>query len=324
MSRPTSPPVGRPSGRPEIVQMCPLYPPTQERLDTHYTIHRHWSDADPAALLARVAPTCQVVVTNGGRGIEAAVLRQLPQVKLVSCFGVGVDAVDVDYCRQHGIAVTNTPDVLTDDVADLAIAMMLAVLRRVVEADRFVRDGKWLKGGFPLGTAVAGRKVGVIGFGRIGQAIADRALAFKAEIAYQGPRRKPVDHRYFASLVEMADWADVLIAATPGGAATRGIISREVLTALGPRGIFVNISRGSVVDQPALVDLLTQGGLGGAGLDVFTDEPTVPEALFSLDTVVLQPHQGSGTHQTRQKMGDLTVDNVDAFFANRPLVTPFA
>ena len=308
--------------RPDIVQMSSLYEPTNKALDEKYTVHRYWSEADKEGLLARVAPSCQVVVTNGGRGVEAAVLAKLPKVKLVSCFGVGVDAVDVDYCRQHGIAVTNTPDVLTDDVADLAVALMLAVLRRVVEADRFVRAGRWKKGGLPLGTSVASRKVGVIGFGRIGQAIGERVAAFRAEVAYQGPNRKPVDNRYFSDLVEMARWADVLIAATPGGDGTRGLVSRQVFEALGPEGVFVNISRGSVVDQDAMVEMLADGRLGGAGLDVFNDEPNVPEALFALDTVVLQPHHGSGTRQTRQKMGDLTVGNVDAWFAGKPLLTP--
>ncbi len=308
--------------RPDIVQMSSLYEPTNQALDAKYTIHRYWSESDKEGLLARLAPTCEVVVTNGGRGIEGAILAKLPKVKLVSCFGVGVDAVDVDYCRQHGIAVTNTPDVLTDDVADLAIAMMLAVLRRVVQADRFVRAGDWKKGALPLGTSVASRKIGVIGYGRIGQAIGERAAAFRAEVAYQGPNRKPVDNRYFSDLAEMARWADVLIAATPGGDGTRGLVSRQVLEALGPQGVFVNISRGSVVDQDALVELLVNGGLGGAGLDVFNNEPNVPEALFALDSVVLQPHHGSGTHQTRQKMGDLTIGNVEAWFAGKPLLTP--
>lgn len=309
--------------RPEIVQMVPLYPPTQQRLEDSFTLHRYWSEADKDGLLARVAPTCEVVVTNGGRGIEGTVLAKLPKVRLVSCFGVGVDAVDLDYCRQHGITVTNTPDVLTDDVADLAVALMLAVLRRVAQGDRFVRAGQWKQGGLPLGTAVSGRKVGVIGFGRIGQAIGERAAAFRTEVAYQGPNKKPVANRYFSDLVEMARWADVLIAATPGGAATRGLVSRQVLEALGPAGVFVNISRGSVVDQEAMVAMLVEGKLGGAGLDVFNDEPNVPEALFVLDNVVLQPHQGSGSHETRQKMGDLTVDNVEAYFAGKPLLTPF-
>jgi lactate dehydrogenase-like 2-hydroxyacid dehydrogenase len=306
----------------EVLLMCPLYPPTQRRLEQTYQVHPYWTAPDPQALLQRIAATCHVVVTSGGRGIDGATLDNLPQVKLVSCFGVGVDAIDLAYCKGHGITVTNTPDVLTDDVADLALALMLASLRKVAEADRFVRAGKWLKGSLPLATTVAGRKVGIVGMGRIGQAIADRCRAFKTEIGYFGPRRKPVEGQYFPDLVEMATWADVLIAACPGGEATRGLVSRKVLEALGSDGHFINISRGSVVDQPALVSLLVDGRIGGAGLDVFNDEPRVPAELLTLESVVLQPHQGSGTAQTRQAMGDLTVGNVDAFFAGKSLLTP--
>ena len=305
----------------EVLLMCPLYPPTQRRLEETYRVHAYWTAPDPEGLLQRLAPTCRVVVTSGGRGIDGATLSKVPLVKLVSCFGVGVDAIDLDYCASHAIAVTNTPDVLTDDVADLAVALMLATLRKVVEADRYVRAGKWLKGSLPLATTVAGRKVGIVGMGRIGQAIADRCRAFKTEIGYFGPRRKPVEGQYFPDLVELAAWSDVLVAACPGGEATRGLVSGKVLEALGSDGHFINISRGSVVEQSALVSLLVSGKLGGAGLDVFDDEPRVPAELLTLESVVLQPHQGSGTTQTRQAMGDLTVGNVDAFFAGKDLLT---
>ena len=305
----------------EVLLMCPLYAPTQRRLDETYQVHPYWTAADREALLKAVAPTCRVVVTSGGRGIDGATLAKLPLVKLVSCFGVGVDAIDLGYCAKHGIAVTNTPDVLTDDVADLAVALMLASLRRVAQADRFVRAGQWLKGALPLATTVTGRKVGIIGMGRIGQAIADRCRVFKTEIGYFGPRRKPVEGQYFSDLVELATWSDVLIAACPGGEATRKLVSGKVLEALGSDGHFVNISRGSVVDEPAMVALLVSGKLGGAGLDVFEDEPKVPSQLLTLESVVLQPHQGSGTAQTRQAMGDLAVGNADAFFAGKALLT---
>ena len=308
----------------EVLLMCPLYPPTQRRLEETYQVHPLWTAKDQDALIKAVAPTCRVVVTSGGRGIDGATLAKLPRVKLVTCFGVGVDAIDLGYCASHGIAVTNTPDVLTDDVADLAVALMLATLRRVAEADRFVRAGKWLKGALPLATTVAGRKVGIVGMGRIGQAIADRCRAFKTEIGYFGPRRKPVEGQYFSDLVELATWADVLVAACPGGEATRKLVSGKVLEALGSQGHFVNISRGSVVDQPAMVKLLVSGKLGGAGLDVFDDEPNVPAELLTLESVVLQPHQASATAQTRQAMGDLTVGNADAFFAGKSLLTPLS
>lgn len=306
-----------------VLLMSPLHEPTQRELESTWTVHRYHEAGDRPALLARLAADCEVVVTSGGRGCEAAVMRALPKLKLVSCFGVGVDAIDLAHAKANGIAVTNTPDVLTDDVADLAVALMLASLRQVVAADRWVRDGSWVRrGALPLNTAVARRRVGIIGLGRIGAAIARRCEAFGTAIAYHGPNPKPVDWTYVADPVELARWADVLIAACPGGAATRGVVSRAVLEALGPTGHFVNIARGSVVDQAAMVELLVSGGLGGAGLDVFDDEPNVPQALIDLPHVVLQPHQASGTHETRSAMGRLTLDNVAAYFAGRPLLTP--
>ncbi|MGE0798578.1 MAG: 2-hydroxyacid dehydrogenase [Lautropia sp.] len=306
----------------QVLLMCPIYPPTQQRIEAGYQVHRYWTAPDPAALLAQIAPACRVVVTSGSYGIDAGTLAKLPHAELISCFGVGVDAIDLDYCRGHGIAVTNTPEVLTDDVADLAVGLMLAVLRKIPEGDRFVRAGRWLRGGLALATAVSGRRVGIVGMGRIGQAIADRLRAFKVEIGYHGPNRKQVPDRYFPDLVAMAEWADVVIAACPGGAATRHIVSARVIEALGPQGVFINIARGSVVDQAALVAALVAGKLGGAGLDVFDDEPNAPAELFALDSVVLQPHVGSASAQTRQQMGDLTAGNVDAYFAKQPLLTP--
>jgi lactate dehydrogenase-like 2-hydroxyacid dehydrogenase len=306
-----------------LLLMCPLHEATQRELESTYDVRRLYATDDPGALLASIAAACEVAVTSGGRGIDAGTMRALPKLKLVSCFGVGVDAIDRAHCRANGIAVTNTPDVLTDDVADLAVALMLASLRQVVAADRWVRDGSWTtRGAMPLATAVARRRVGIVGLGRIGAAIAHRCAAFGTEIGYHGPNRKPVDWTYFDDAVAMACWADVLIAACPGGAATKGLVSRAVLEALGPRGHFVNIARGSVVDQSAMVELLRSGALGGAALDVFDDEPHVPRALIDLPRVVLQPHHASGTHETREAMGRLTLDNVAAHYAGRALLTP--
>jgi lactate dehydrogenase-like 2-hydroxyacid dehydrogenase len=308
---------------PVVLLMCPLYEPTQRELESRFDVRRYYGPAGGPSMLAALRDVCPVIVTSGGRGAEAAVMDKLPGLKLVSCFGVGVDAIDRDYCRARGVAVTNTPDVLTDDVADLAVALMLASLRQVVAADRWVRDGDWVrKGTMPLTQTVTRRKVGVIGLGRIGAGIARRCAAFGTELGYHGPNRKPVAWQYFPDLLQMARWADVLIAACPGGAATSGLVSRAVLEALGPQGHFVNISRGSVVDQPALVELLQSGLLGGAGLDVFDDEPRVPQALIDLPRVVLQPHHGSGTHDTRTAMGRLTIDNVVAWAEGKPLLTP--
>jgi lactate dehydrogenase-like 2-hydroxyacid dehydrogenase len=305
-----------------ILLMAPLYPPTQQELESRWTVRRLWEAEDQNALLASLTDSCRAVVTTGGRGIDAATMDRLSKLELVSCFGVGVDAIDLDYCRARGIAVTNTPDVLTEEVADMALALLLASVRRIPYGDRFVREGRWLKGGMPLTRSLQGRKVGIVGLGRIGAAIAKRCLAFNTTIGWHGPRAKPdVSWQYFPEIVALAEWADVLVAACPGGAATNRLISRAALEALGPEGTFVNIARGSVVDQPALVELLGSARLGAAGLDVFDDEPNVPQALFEMDNVVLAPHMGSATHPTRTAMGRLVLDNVAAWAEGRPLVT---
>jgi len=308
---------------PPILLMAPLYPPTQAELESNHRVVRLWEAPDAQALLASLADECRAAVTHSGRGIDVATMQRLPRLELVANFGVGVDAIDVDWCRAHGVTVTNTPDVLTEDVADLALGLLLAAVRRIPQGDRFVREGRWLKSGMGLTQSLQQRKVGIVGLGRIGAAIARRCAAFNAEIGYFGPRRKAgVDHRYFDDLVALAQWADVLIAACPGGPATSKLVSRAALEALGPDGTFVNIARGSVVDQPALVELLASGRLGAAALDVFDDEPNVPAELFALDSVVLQPHQGSATHPTRTAMGRLVLDNVAAWAAGRRLPTP--
>ncbi len=311
--------------KPNLLLVGGVYAPTLAALEAQYQVHRFFeasSDEARASMLAHVAPHCEVVVTNGGRGIEAALMRQLPKLKLVAVFGVGTDAVDLVHAKANGIGVSNTPDVLTDDVADLALALLLAAVRQVPAGDRFVREGAWLKGAMPLTTSLQGRKVGVVGMGRIGQAIAKRVSAFNTEVAYFGPRAKPVDYRFEADIVALASWADVLIAALPGGKSTEKQISRAALTALGANGVFVNIARGSVVDQEALIELLASNQLGGAGLDVFNDEPRVPASLVAMPHVVLMPHVGSGTFATRQAMGQLVLDNVAAYLAGKPLVTP--
>ncbi|MEO8937074.1 MAG: 2-hydroxyacid dehydrogenase [Burkholderiaceae bacterium] len=308
--------------KPELVLTAPIYAPTQRHLEAHYTVHRLWEASDQGAKLAELADRIDTVVTPGGRGMNAAEMRALPRLKLIACFAVGVDAVDVAAATERGIKVTNTPDVLTEDVADLALALILATIRRVAVGDRHVRSGAWLNGAMPLTQSLRGKTLGIVGMGRIGQAIAKRGEAFGLSIAYQGPHDKHLAYPYHADPVALATACDILVAACPGGDATRGIIGRAVIDALGPEGIFVNIARGSVVDEPALVDALVEGRLGGAGLDVFVDEPRVPEALLALDQVVLQPHVGSASHATRTAMGQLVIDNVAAWFAKQPLPTP--
>ena len=308
--------------KPEVLLASPIHGPTQRELEHLYTVHRLWEAPDAAAKLAEVADRIDTVVTPGGRGLKADEMRALPRLKLVACFAVGVDAVDVAAATSLGIRVTNTPDVLTEDVADLAMALVLATVRRVAAGDRHVRSGAWSKGAMPLTSSLQGKTLGIVGMGRIGQAIAKRGQAFGLGIEYQGPRDKHLPFRYHADSVALAAACDILVAACPGGDATRGLIGRAVLEALGPDGVFVNIARGSVVDEPALVAALVDGRLGGAGLDVFVDEPRVPEALLALDQVVLQPHVGSATRATRDAMGRLVLDNVAAWFAKRPLPTP--
>jgi lactate dehydrogenase-like 2-hydroxyacid dehydrogenase len=247
----------------------------------------------------------------------------LPKVEIVANFGVGYDGVDAAFAGKHGIMVTNTPDVLTEEVADLTLALLLATVRRVPQGDRYVREGQWLKGPMALTDSVQGKTLGIIGIGRIGRAIAKRAAAFNLRIVYQGPNQKTdISWPYFADPVALAREADIVIAACPGGEATRGLVSRAVIDAIGPQGTFVNIARGSVVDEPALIEALKEGRLGAAGLDVFDDEPRVPEALLTMDNVVLQPHVASATHPTRKAMGQLVIDNLAAHFAGKPLVTP--
>jgi lactate dehydrogenase-like 2-hydroxyacid dehydrogenase len=306
----------------DVLLVAPLHAGTQAELEATYAVHRLWTAADRDALLATVASRVEICVTTGGAGAARALIERLPNLKLIACFGVGVDAIDLAAARERSIAVTNTPDVLTDDVADLALALILDAMRGVSAGDRYVRAGRWLQGAFPLQARMSGKRLGVVGMGRIGRAIARRAAAFDMQIAWHGPRGKDLPYRYEPDLVALARSVDVLVAACPGGEATRGLISRRVLEAVGPRGYFVNVARGSVVDEAALVDLLAARQLGGAGLAVFVDEPNVPARLLELDNVVLQPHVASATEETRTAMGRVVLDNVGAFVAGRPLRTP--
>ena len=307
----------------ELIVTGPIYPPTLAELEQAYNAHRLWTAPDKDALLASMADKITAVASSNSGGINGATMSKLPKLKVIAHFGVGYDTVDVEGARARGISVTNTPDVLTEEVADLAIALLLATVRRLPQGDRYVREGKWLKGAMALTESVQGKTLGIIGMGRIGRAIAKRAEAFNLRIVYQGPNRKSdVTWPYFKDPVELAKESDLVIAACPGGEATRGLVSRAVIEAIGPKGTFVNIARGSVVDEPALIEALQNGKLGSAGLDVFADEPRVPEAFLTMENAVLQPHVASATHQTRKAMGQLVIDNLAAHFAGKPLVTP--
>ena len=266
----------------------------------------------------------RAVVTSGERGLSAALIERLPRLEMVACFGVGYDGIDIEACRARGIRVSNTPDVLSRDVADLGMGLMLTTLRRMAEADRYVRNSSWQRQGpMALGTCLAGKKLGVLGLGRIGMELAKRASAAEMVLGYHNrAARDGVDLRYFPSLVELAGWADVLAVACPGGAATRHLVNAEVLAALGPEGWLINIARGSVVDEAALIAALEAGRIKGAGLDVFADEPRVPDSLLAMGNVVLQPHQASATEETRDAMAGLVVANLEAHFHGQALPTP--
>lgn len=308
--------------KPEIVLTVPVYGPTMEQLFEAFTVHRLWETKERGEFFSAVGGRIRGIATAGGYPINTALFDALPKTEIVSTVSIGVDHVDLAAAKARGIAVTNTPDVLTDDVADIAMALVLAVARRIVAGDRFVRSGEWLKANMPLTTKIGGARMGILGLGRIGLAVANRAAAFGMTIVYHGPRaKKDVPYRYYSDLTEMARECDYLIITCPGGAATRHAVNAGVLAALGPKGVVINVARGSVIDEPALVAALQDGSLGGAGLDVFIDEPKVPEALYALDNVVVQPHVGSATHATRAAMGQLVVDNLKAHFSGRPLLT---
>ena len=292
-------------------------------LETRYKVHRLWEAGEQEALISEVAPHIRVVVTEGWA--PADFQAKFPNLKLIASHGVGYDGVDLGAAQARKIAVTNTPGVLDDAVADLTIGLLIAVTRGMVVGDQYVRNGEWLKANFPLMSHLRGRQAGILGLGRIGLAIAQRLQAFGIEINYHNRReRSDVDYKYYSSLSMMAQDVDFLILSCVGGEETKKIVNREIMEKIGPTGVLINISRGSVVDEGDLVACLEEGKLGGAGLDVFTSEPYVPEALFKMPQVVLQPHIGSATLQTRIAMGQLVVDNVDAYYAKKPLLTPVA
>ena len=297
-----------------------------EQLERSYTCHHAWQVAPEqrAAWLQERASRIRAVVTTGALGLKRADMDALPALELIAVNGVGLDGVDLDEARARGIAVTTTPNVLTDDVADVALGLLLASARHIALLDRFVRDGGWerrepVKPAFSL----RGKTAGIFGFGQIGQAIALRLAAFGVQVRYYQPRAKPgVDVPRAGSLLALAQESDYLIVCAPGTPATRHVVDAAVLAALGPAGTLINIARGALIDEEAMIAALQDGTLGAAGLDVFADEPRVPAALRALPNVVLTPHVGSLTVETRHAMGQLVVDNLQAHFAGQPLPTP--
>ena len=308
--------------KPDVLVVAKLWPPMMAALQTAFTVHDRTHESDPAAF-AKIAPTIRAISGSGESKVPASLIAQLPALEMISVFGVGYDGYDVAAARARGVPLTNTPDVLTDEVADMGLGLMLSIARRIPQADKYVREGRWPSGPMPLARKVSEARLGIVGLGRIGQAIAIRAASFGMQIAYTTRTpRSDVAYRYFPTALALAAEVDFLMVITPGGAATRGLINAEVFKALGPEGYLINVARGSVVDQTALISALKEGVIAGAALDVFEDEPNVPEALRAMDNVVLTPHIASATWQTRQAMADLAFGNLQAHFAGKPLLTP--
>jgi hydroxypyruvate reductase len=301
-----------PDERPEVLMAAPLPDFLLQPLEA---VYRVCDLANPSANVRAIVPL-------GGTVLSTELLAGFPKLEIISVMGVGYDGVPIPWCKERGIHVTNTPDVLTDDVADIAVALVLMTSRRLIESNRFLHDGKWLRGAFPLAHALRGKVAGILGLGRIGKAIAQRLEAHGMEIAYHGRKPQNVPWSYFEDLKVLAAESDFLIVACPGGPGTQKLVNADVLASLGSEGTLINIARGSVVDEAALITALEKGTIRTAGLDVFADEPRVPSALMKCERAVFLPHVGSATHETRHAMAGLVLDNLAAHFAGRELITP--
>ncbi|MCJ8237920.1 2-hydroxyacid dehydrogenase [Peteryoungia algae] len=311
--------------KPDILQMGPYPDWDQVPLEQNFHMHRYFEASDKAGFLAEVGPKIRGIATRGELGANAAIIAACPNLEVISVYGVGFDAVDLSACRERGIRVTNTPDVLTNDVADLGVAMMLVQSRGMIGAETWVKDGSWAaKGLYPLKRRVWGRRAGVLGLGRIGYEVAKRLAGFDMEIAYSDVSAKDFagDWEFIADPVALAARSDFLFVTLAASAVTRHIVGRDVIEALGPEGMLINISRASNIDEDALLDALEAGKLGSAALDVFEGEPNLNPRFLTLPNVLLQPHHASGTLETRQAMGKLVRDNLTAHFAGETLLTP--
>lgn len=311
--------------KPDILLVGPLMESVQESLEETYTVHRHWEADSPTAQLSELADTVTAVVTDGALGASRDLLSALPKVKIVTVYGVGVDSVDLAYCRENRIAVTNTPNVLSDDVADMAIGLMLATSRLLIVGDKHCRSGNWAKQGpLPLTSRMTGKRAGILGMGSIGLKLAAKLVAFDMDVNYcNRNKRSDANYRYYDNLLEMAAMVDFLIVTASATESTRNIVNANVLEAIGPNGYLINVSRGSLVDEAALTQALASGTIKAAGLDVFADEPIISPDLVNLDNVVLHPHHASGTLETRRAMGQLVLDNLKAYFSGSALKTEY-
>jgi lactate dehydrogenase-like 2-hydroxyacid dehydrogenase len=299
-----------------------FHPETVALLDAHYITHHLWElpAAEQQQLIASLDGSCRAVATASWDCNP--LIYGMQSLQLIAAFGVGVDGIDFGATGRLGCKVSNTPDVLNDAVADLAMALVLATSRNLVNADRFVRNGQWADGPFPFGSSLDGKTLGIIGLGRIGEAIAERAKPFRLQVAYHNRQPKPgLPYPYYDSIEALAAASDILLCMLPGGQATNNLVDAEVFQQLGSEGIFINVGRGNSVDEDALCRALRDGTIKAAGLDVYRNEPQVPDCLQQLDNVVLLPHIGSATVETRRAMGQLVIDNLAAFFAGKPLLT---
>ena len=307
----------------DLLQVSQLPPFLVERLEKEFTIHDFVNPANPDKLLDEVGPRIRGVLAGGMKGPNANLINRLDNLELIASFSVGFDATDVVAAQAKGVIVTHTPEVLTGDVADLAMTFILMLPRRIGESERFLRDGKWLKGRMDLGTTVRGKRLGILGLGRIGKAVARRAEVFGLQIGYHDIQPMgDLTYRSYATALELAEASDILLVACEGGEANRGVVDAAVLDALGPKGFVVNTARGPIIDQDAMVKALLDERIAGAALDVFDGEPAVPAALIGMENVVLTPHIASSTHETRRAMADLVYDNVRAHFDGKAVLTP--
>jgi lactate dehydrogenase-like 2-hydroxyacid dehydrogenase len=311
------------TARADILLLGAMEPAHEALLDERFTVHRD-RQTDLETILAAHGSDITGIITRGRVPVNGALMDRLPRLEIVANFGVGYDSVDAAAAAVRGVIVTNTPDVLNDEMADFTVGLLLATIRRIPQADRYIREGHWpARGAFPLGPSLRDRRIGIVGMGRIAAIITKRLAAFDVPIAYHSRTRRPaLDYPYYAELRALASDVDVLIVVLPGHHTTRNIINADVLADLGPNGILINVARGSVVDEAALIEALRSGAIMAAGLDVFAQEPDVPEALRAMDQVVLVPHIGTATHHTRGLMGKLVIDNILSWFDGRGAITP--
>ncbi|MDP6566728.1 MAG: 2-hydroxyacid dehydrogenase [Alphaproteobacteria bacterium] len=307
----------------DLLQVSLVPPFLVERLEQEFTLHDFIDPADPDGLLADIGPRIRGILASGMKGPNADLINRLENLEIIASFSVGFDSTDVVAAQARGVIVTHTPDVLTGDVADLAMTFILMAPRRIGEAERYLRAGRWRQGRMDLGTTVRGKRLGILGLGRIGSAVARRAEVFGLNIAYHDIKPMgDLTYRSYPTLRDLADASDILLVSCEGGEANRGLVDATVLDALGPAGFLINAARGAIVDQAALVAALRDGRIAGAALDVFDGEPEVPAELMAMENVVLTPHIASSTHETRRAMADLVYDNLRAHFDGKPVLTP--